>query len=256
MYTVIKTLCFFCTYNCYFIAQSFHVTRYSTIRVLILVVNSKNKSVLSVIFYLHTVEKFLFNFIYLVIEIFLFILGCSPFKLLYNNNHTMSSIALLYTNINQTRKNLLLEPTVLPAYVNNMPYIQIRTFYMTSNWKGQEPSSKVEETVKNIKEEKELKEKMTDSVVKNCEPNKAVAKVTMWQKIKGEILHYYHGFRLLGLDMKVSAKLIWRILHGKELSRREHRLVCQTENCNTHIDETLVLKFIIIIIIINYFNSL
>ncbi|XP_020293379.1 LETM1 domain-containing protein LETM2, mitochondrial [Pseudomyrmex gracilis] len=154
---------------------------------------------------------------------------CSPFKLLYNNNHTMGSIALLYTfNFNQNRKNLLPEPTVLSAYVNNMPYIQIRTFYMTPNWKGQEPSSKVEETVKNIKEEKELKEKMTDSVVKHCEPKKAVAKVTIWQKIKGEILHYYHGFRLLGLDMKVSAKLIWRILHGKELSRREHRLLVKT----------------------------
>lgn len=103
-----------------------------------------------------------------------------------------------------------------------MTYLQIRTFYITPNWKSQESSSKVEETVRNIKEEKELKEKMIDNAIEL--PKKA--KVTVWQKVKGEILHYYHGFRLLGLDMKVSAKLIWRILHGKELSRREHRLVC------------------------------
>lgn len=50
-------------------------------------------------------------------------------------------------------------------------------------------------------------------------------KRTLWQKVKAEILHYYHGFRLLFLDMKISAKLIWRIVNGKELSRREHRLV-------------------------------
>lgn len=166
----------------------------------------------------------------------------------------MGGIALLYTDFN--RKNLLPEPTVPPAYINNMSYIQIRTFYMTPIWKGQEPSSKVEETVKNIKEEKELKEKMTDSVVKDCEPKKAVAKITVWQRIKGEILHYYHGFRLLGLDMKVSAKLIWRILQGKELSRREHRLVCQVENLYTHTHTYTKEILIVRLLLINYLDSL
>lgn len=153
--------------------------------------------------------------------------GYSPFKLWYNTNRTMGGIALIYTGLKDPNR-LLLEPTVSPAYINNITHLHIRTFYITSNWKGQEPSSKVEETVKNIKEEKELKDKLAESAAKtSCEqPKKVVAKVTIWQKVKGEILHYYHGFRLLGLDMKISAKLIWRILHGKELSRREHRLVC------------------------------
>jgi len=106
-----------------------------------------------------------------------------------------------------------------------MTYPQIRMFCITPNWRGQEPSSKIEETIKSIKEEKELKEK-TECVVNNNEQlKKVVVKPPLWERIKGEILHYYHGFRLLGLDMKVSAKLIWRILHGNELSRREHRLV-------------------------------
>ncbi|XP_018347871.1 PREDICTED: LETM1 domain-containing protein LETM2, mitochondrial isoform X2 [Trachymyrmex septentrionalis] len=154
----------------------------------------------------------------------------SPFKLWYNTNHTMGSISLTYTRLRDPRR-LLLEPTVLPMYINNknMTCLQIRTFYVTPSWNGQEPSSKIEETVKNIKEEKELQNKTVHNVaMKNEQPKKAVAKVTIWQKIKGEILHYYHGFRLLGLDMKVSAKLIWRILHGKSLSRREHRLLIKT----------------------------
>jgi len=133
----------------------------------------------------------------------------------------MGRIAVICTDLKDP-KRLILDSIVPPSYINNATCLQIRTFYVTSNWKSQESSSKIEEAVKNIKEEKELKEK-TDSIV--CDTKKVVAKVTIWQKIKGEILHYYHGFRLLGLDMKISAKLIWRILHGKELSRREHRLV-------------------------------
>lgn len=150
------------------------------------------------------------------------VLGCAPLKLWYNTNHTMGRIAVIYTDLKDP-KRLTLDSTIPPAYINNATFIQIRTFYVTPNWKGQEPSSKIEEAVKNIKEEKELKEK-TD-IIKDPDTKKVVAKVTIWQKVKGEILHYYHGFRLLGLDMKISAKLIWRILHGKELSRREHRLV-------------------------------
>lgn len=142
----------------------------------------------------------------------------------------MGGIALIYTDL-RDRRRLLLEPTPPTMYINDksIACLQIRTFYVTPSWSSQEPSSKIEETVKNIKEEKELKSKMETGAVTESElAKKAVAKVTMWQKIKGEILHYYHGFRLLGLDMKVSAKLIWRILHGNVLSRREHRLLIKT----------------------------
>lgn len=123
-----------------------------------------------------------------------------------------------------------LNPALTTYYPINPTYIQSRNFYLSPSWNGQEHSSKVEETVKSIKEQKEQEQK--DKLAVNQAnaitepPTKAVAeKRTIWQKVKAEALHYYHGFRLLGLDMKVSAKLIWRILKGKDLSRREHRLV-------------------------------
>lgn len=139
----------------------------------------------------------------------------------------MNGVPLIYVRLRDP-KRFLLKPTSPPVYINDTYYMPIRTICLTPSWRGQESSSKVEETVKNIKEEQELKQKMTDhGIVKDVEQSKKViAKPTMWQRVKAEILHYYHGFRLLGLDMKVSAKLIWRILHGTELSRREHRLVC------------------------------
>lgn len=118
--------------------------------------------------------------------------------------------------------------------LTNVKYHPIRNFHTSITWRGQEPSSKVEETVKNIKEKKEEMEKeklisaaSSKDVVQS--PEKSVDQTPILRKLylkgKAGVLHYYHGFRLLFLDMKVSAKLIWRVLNGKELSRREHRLV-------------------------------
>lgn len=53
-------------------------------------------------------------------------------------------------------------------------------------------------------------------------------KKTLKQRIWAEVLHYYHGFRLLFIDFNVSRKLIWRVLNGKSLTRREHRLLIRT----------------------------
>lgn len=107
-----------------------------------------------------------------------------------------------------------------------MSSLQIRDFHLLTALRAQEPSSKVEETVKRLKEEQEDKEK---SVLAVETSEKAVAeKRTIWQKVKAELLHYYHGFRLLGLDMKIAFKLVVRMLQGHELTRREHRLLVKT----------------------------
>lgn len=144
----------------------------------------------------------------------------------YNTNQVNGSLALIYTGKRDSRNSrLFIHPTITKNYNNiNLPYLQHRTFYVTPIWKAQESSSKVEDTVKNIKEQKELKEKTEKTVVHSTQ-KALIEKPSLWQKIKGEIIHYYHGFRLLGLDIKISAKLVWRILQGTELSRREHRLV-------------------------------
>lgn len=55
-----------------------------------------------------------------------------------------------------------------------------------------------------------------------------VVRKTLKQKIIHELLHYYHGFRLLFIDLNVSRKLIWRVLNGNQLTRREHRLLVRT----------------------------
>ncbi|NXG14791.1 LETM1 protein, partial [Grallaria varia] len=50
-----------------------------------------------------------------------------------------------------------------------------------------------------------------------------VVKKSLRQRVVDELKHYYHGFRLLWIDTKIAARMLWRILHGNTLSRRERR---------------------------------
>ncbi|KAM5192149.1 mitochondrial proton/calcium exchanger protein isoform 1-T1 [Mantella aurantiaca] len=48
-------------------------------------------------------------------------------------------------------------------------------------------------------------------------------KKSIGQKVMDELKHYYHGFRLLWIDTKIAARMMWQILNGAILSRRERR---------------------------------
>ncbi|XP_060658706.1 mitochondrial proton/calcium exchanger protein [Drosophila nasuta] len=60
--------------------------------------------------------------------------------------------------------------------------------------------------------------------------SKAVAKPKkpLQQRIWDELVHYYHGFRLLFIDTAISSKLLWRVLNGKTLTRRENKQLQRT----------------------------
>ncbi|KAK9891833.1 hypothetical protein WA026_016632 [Henosepilachna vigintioctopunctata] len=89
------------------------------------------------------------------------------------------------------------------------------------------PSSKVEVTVENLKKKQDEEQKPVSTVTE--EPPKAVVKKkTLKEKVVDELLHYYHGFRLLFIDMKISGGLLWRVLTGHTLTRREYRLLIRT----------------------------
>jgi LETM1 and EF-hand domain-containing protein 1 len=44
-----------------------------------------------------------------------------------------------------------------------------------------------------------------------------------WKKVKHEAAHYWHGSKLLVSEVRISARLQWKILHGESLTRRERR---------------------------------
>ncbi|XP_069801174.1 LETM1 domain-containing protein LETM2, mitochondrial isoform X2 [Dendropsophus ebraccatus] len=62
------------------------------------------------------------------------------------------------------------------------------------------------------------------------EPEKApqVVRKSIGQRVVDEIKHFYHGFRLLWIDTKTAARMVWRLLHGQVLTRRERRRLMRT----------------------------
>ncbi|KAK7148799.1 hypothetical protein R3I93_012975 [Phoxinus phoxinus] len=51
---------------------------------------------------------------------------------------------------------------------------------------------------------------------------------TIRQRVIDEVKHYYHGFRLLWIDTTISVRMLWRVLNGHILSRRERRQFLRT----------------------------
>ena len=47
----------------------------------------------------------------------------------------------------------------------------------------------------------------------------------VWKKVKHEVQHYWHGSKLLAAEVRISARLQWKLLHGESLTRRERRQV-------------------------------
>lgn len=99
----------------------------------------------------------------------------------------------------------------------------IRPFSISKYYFDKEPlkpSSKVEASVETIKKGIEEKEKS---------PKKPeIQKKSLKERFMNELRHYYHGFRLLFIEVRISATLFFKILKGETLTRREHRLLVTT----------------------------
>jgi LETM1 and EF-hand domain-containing protein 1 len=61
---------------------------------------------------------------------------------------------------------------------------------------------------------------------KRAVEKKEEKKMTIGQKIKHEIQHYWDGTKLLATEVRISVKLAMKMAAGYELSRRENRQVC------------------------------
>ncbi|KAJ6132914.1 MRS7 family protein [Penicillium samsonianum] len=57
---------------------------------------------------------------------------------------------------------------------------------------------------------------------------KSAKKLTLGQKVKKELQHYWDGTKLLSTEVKISSRLALKMAGGYELSRREHRQLQRT----------------------------
>ncbi|XP_066534888.1 mitochondrial proton/calcium exchanger protein isoform X2 [Hoplias malabaricus] len=86
--------------------------------------------------------------------------------------------------------------------------------------------SKVERSLRSLKDKnKKLEEGgPVYSPTVDAEP----VRRTLGQRVIDEIKHYYHGFRLLWIDTTIAGRMLWRVLNGHILSRRERRQFLRT----------------------------
>ncbi|EAW09416.1 MRS7 family protein [Aspergillus clavatus NRRL 1] len=72
------------------------------------------------------------------------------------------------------------------------------------------------------------KKALTEEEKKVAEAKKDQKKLTIGQKIKKEVQHYWDGTKLLATEVKISSRLALKMAAGYELSRREHRQLQRT----------------------------
>ena len=161
------------------------------------------------------------------------------------NSRVVSHNRMLQKNFsgitnNFTQRSLSTYSPLLATAPLDAHWIVIRSIHTSQLLRKEE--SKAEQTVKALKSEAEAvkKEEVTTQITEPkpvvAEPKPEVPKPTkptevapvkksLWQRVVYEVKHYYNGFKLLFIDFKVCSKLLWQVLNGKSLSRRERRQV-------------------------------
>lgn len=83
--------------------------------------------------------------------------------------------------------------------------------------------SKVEKSLKSLKDKNKTLEE--GGPVYSPAAEAPLARRSLGQRVLDELKHYYHGFRLLWVDTTITGRMLWRVLNGNVLSRRERRQV-------------------------------
>lgn len=145
-------------------------------------------------------------FIFLISDLYMH--NFNKIKTICSNSHLCAfSYNYYYSNIASNH--------LLPiSYTSNRLNSRIRQISYTSSLLSEKQSSKIEEALNTCK----IK-------CQNKEVNTKLPKKSIKQRIIDEFNHYYYGFKLLGLNTKISCKLAIKKLRGNELTRREHNLV-------------------------------
>lgn len=114
-----------------------------------------------------------------------------------------------------------------------------RDIHLGKNVLYDQPSSKVEQTVIALKEKAQKKDErktgdqkpLTKTREEPSTSTKIVAvapKRSLGKRVWDEVLHYYHGFRLLFIDIRIASRLVLKSMSGDDLTRREYRQLTRT----------------------------
>uniref|UniRef100_A0A8D2BP23 Mitochondrial proton/calcium exchanger protein n=1 Tax=Sus scrofa TaxID=9823 RepID=A0A8D2BP23_PIG len=90
-------------------------------------------------------------------------------------------------------------------------------------WHSSPPRGDDSVVEKSLRSLKDKNKKLEEGGPVYSPPAEAAVRKPLGQRVLDELRHYYHGFRLLWIDTKIAARMLWRVLHGHSLTRRERR---------------------------------
>jgi LETM1 and EF-hand domain-containing protein 1 len=109
-----------------------------------------------------------------------------------------------------------------------LQYCYIQSTYTKWDNDPLKPSSMVEESVLALKNDLKIKEETKTADTQQQSLTAVVRNPSIGKRIVNEVKHYYHGFRLLFIDIKISWKFLWRLVKGDSLTRREKKQLVRT----------------------------
>uniref|UniRef100_A0A8C0MGQ2 Mitochondrial proton/calcium exchanger protein n=2 Tax=Canis lupus familiaris TaxID=9615 RepID=A0A8C0MGQ2_CANLF len=108
-------------------------------------------------------------------------------------------------------------PTSANLLIPGLQFLPLRCWHSSPPLRD---DSVVEKSLKSLKDKNK---KLEEGGPVYSPPVEVAVKKSLGQRVLDELKHYYHGFRLLWIDTKIAARMLWRILHGHTLTRRERR---------------------------------
>jgi LETM1 and EF-hand domain-containing protein 1 len=86
--------------------------------------------------------------------------------------------------------------------------------------------------IQSMPEEKPSKAALAAQIIKETKKDvvpEPEPKKSLWQRFKHEMVHYWHGSKLLAKEVRITSRLFWKsTVKGQQLTRREHKQLVRT----------------------------
>lgn len=115
-------------------------------------------------------------------------------------------------------------PSLTSQFGANAPFAR-RSLHVSAPRRSPTPSSSSSKEVAATASQSNDSKAVTSS---SSSTKKGTRLQRIWAGIKKEAQHYWHGTKLLGKEIRISARIQGRLLAGKKLTRRERRQVRKT----------------------------
>lgn len=118
---------------------------------------------------------------------------------------------------------------MLRAALRSRPQRAILNFGLRMASTQPSPPMKAKDETSTEQALREAKEHLVLMHLQGKEPETAVVeKKPLWDRIKHEMRHYWHGSKLLAAETSISLRLLRQLLNGSKLTRREYRQLRRT----------------------------